>query len=67
MMSQKKFVRHSMKSIVDNMKFQYSQIKYKNINKTLRIEISERVYHRIIDLIMLYRYQLDDQLDEINH
>jgi hypothetical protein len=56
-----------MKLIVDNMKFQYSQIKYKNINKNLRIEISERVYHRIIDLIMLYRYQLDDQLDEINH
>lgn len=67
MMSQKKFVRHSMKLIVDNMKFQYSQIKYKNLKKTLRIEISEIVYHRIIDLIMLYRYQLDDQLDEINH
>lgn len=56
-----------MKSIVDNMKFQYSQIKYKNLKKTLRIEVSEIVYHRIIDLIMLYRYQLDDQLDEINH
>lgn len=67
MMSQKKFVRHSMKLIVDKIKFQYAQIKYKNINKNLRIEISERVYHRIIDLIMLYRYQLDDQLDEINH
>lgn len=56
-----------MKSIVDKMKFQYAQIKYKNINKNIRIGISEIVYHRVIDLIMLYRYQVDDQVDEINH